>query len=103
MISDHEKLDWSTKGLVDRALLRPWKIMASEPILIVVTIYMSVVYGLLYACKCFFLSSPYPSSRSLTCRGLQYSKPSQSYSSKNEDSPHLNKVSYSSDSGLEVS
>ncbi|KIK64990.1 hypothetical protein GYMLUDRAFT_160423 [Collybiopsis luxurians FD-317 M1] len=49
LISDHEKLDWSASGLVERAIFRPWKIMAREPILILVTIYMSVVYGLLYA------------------------------------------------------
>ncbi|KAE9400846.1 MFS general substrate transporter [Gymnopus androsaceus JB14] len=48
VISDHEKLDSSFHGLVDRTLYRPWKMMASEPILILLTIYMSVVYGILY-------------------------------------------------------
>ncbi|KAE9406080.1 MFS general substrate transporter [Gymnopus androsaceus JB14] len=49
VVSDHEKLDSSFHGLVDRTLYRPWKMLASEPILILLTIYMSVVYGILYA------------------------------------------------------
>ncbi|KAF9018948.1 major facilitator superfamily domain-containing protein, partial [Rhodocollybia butyracea] len=49
VISDHEKLDSSLHGLLDRTLYRPWKMMAREPILLLITVYMSVVYGILYA------------------------------------------------------
>ncbi|KIK53036.1 hypothetical protein GYMLUDRAFT_179447 [Collybiopsis luxurians FD-317 M1] len=49
LTSDHEKLDSSPRGLLDRTIYRPWIMLASEPILILVTIYMALVYGLLYA------------------------------------------------------
>ncbi|KAF9070243.1 major facilitator superfamily domain-containing protein [Rhodocollybia butyracea] len=49
VFSDHERLDSSPHGLLDRIFYRPWKMMASEPILVLITIYMSVVYGILYA------------------------------------------------------
>ncbi|KAJ3983565.1 MFS polyamine transporter [Lentinula detonsa] len=49
LLSDHEKLDSSFHGILERTLYRPWKMMAKEPILILITVYMSVVYGILYA------------------------------------------------------
>ncbi|KAF5368197.1 hypothetical protein D9757_010478 [Collybiopsis confluens] len=49
MISDHEKLDSSARGLFTRTVVRPWVMLANEPILALVTVYMSVVYGILYA------------------------------------------------------
>lgn len=36
------------KVIVDKYLLRPFKMMFLEPILVVVTLYMSVIYGILY-------------------------------------------------------
>jgi len=47
--AEHEKQDWSAKGLLNRTLLRPFKMLAMEPILVLVTFYLSIVYGLLYA------------------------------------------------------
>ena len=32
-----------------RTILRPFKMLLQEPILVIITIYMSIVYGLLYA------------------------------------------------------
>ncbi|KIK53038.1 hypothetical protein GYMLUDRAFT_179505 [Collybiopsis luxurians FD-317 M1] len=49
LTSDLDKLDSSPRGLLDRTLYRPWIMLASEPILILVTIYLAFVYGLLYA------------------------------------------------------
>lgn len=48
--AEHEKQDWSIKGVIHRTLFRPFKMLAMEPILLLVTVYLSVVYGLLYAC-----------------------------------------------------
>lgn len=56
MFAEHENQDWSFKGLVHRTLFRPFKMLSMEPILILITAYLSVVYGLLYACACF----PFP-------------------------------------------
>ncbi|KAK2462832.1 hypothetical protein APHAL10511_005144 [Amanita phalloides] len=47
--AEHEKQDWSFYGIVKRTLFRPFIMLAMEPILVLITIYMSIVYGLLYA------------------------------------------------------
>ncbi|KAF9481756.1 MFS polyamine transporter [Pholiota conissans] len=49
LYAEHEKQDWSFKGLVHRTLFRPFKMLAMEPILVLITIYLAIVYGLLYA------------------------------------------------------
>ncbi len=49
LYAEHEKQDWSVRGVLNRTLLRPFKMLAMEPILVLVTIYLSIVYGLLYA------------------------------------------------------
>ncbi|KDQ51848.1 hypothetical protein JAAARDRAFT_163244 [Jaapia argillacea MUCL 33604] len=49
MYAEHEKQDWSIRGVLHRTLFRPFAMLAMEPILVLVTIYMSVVYGVLYA------------------------------------------------------
>ncbi|KAF9044209.1 MFS polyamine transporter [Panaeolus papilionaceus] len=54
LYAEHEKQDWSFKGVVHRTLFRPFSMLAQEPILVLITIYLSVVYGLLYARKFFF-------------------------------------------------
>ena len=36
------------KGIVNKYLLRPFVMMALEPILVLITVYMSVIYGILY-------------------------------------------------------
>ena len=52
LYAEHEKQDWSIMGVIHRTLFRPFEMLAREPILVMVTIYVSIVYGLLYACKC---------------------------------------------------
>jgi hypothetical protein len=50
LYAEHEKQDWSFKGVINRTLFRPFKMLAMEPILLLITIYVAIVYGLLYAC-----------------------------------------------------
>jgi len=49
LYAEHERADWSFKGVIHRTIYRPFKMMMVEPILILVTLYLSVVYGVLYA------------------------------------------------------
>jgi len=51
LFAEHEKGDWSAKGLLDRTLFRTFKMLALEPILLLTTVYVSIVYGLLYSRK----------------------------------------------------
>jgi len=51
LYAEHEKGDWSAKGILDRTLFRTFKMLALEPILLLTTIYVSIVYGLLYSRK----------------------------------------------------
>jgi MFS transporter, DHA1 family, multidrug resistance protein len=53
LYAEHEKQDWSFTGVISRTLFRPVKMLALEPILLLITIYTAVVYGLLYACEFF--------------------------------------------------
>ncbi|GAA5901413.1 MFS transporter [Sporobolomyces salmoneus] len=46
--ADIEKADFSLKSIIVRTGARPAQMLATEPILLLVTIYLSVVYGLLY-------------------------------------------------------
>lgn len=55
LYAEHEKQDWSLSGLTQRYLYRPVHMLTLEPILVLVTIYLSIVYGLLYARK-YYLS-----------------------------------------------
>ncbi|KAK2467139.1 hypothetical protein APHAL10511_000688 [Amanita phalloides] len=47
--SEYEKQDWSFYAILKRTLFRPFHMFAVEPILVLVTMYISVVFGLLYA------------------------------------------------------
>ncbi|TFY57696.1 hypothetical protein EVJ58_g6869 [Rhodofomes roseus] len=49
LYAEHERADWSVKGIMHRTLYRPLLMLAIEPILLLVTIYLSLVYGVLYA------------------------------------------------------
>ena len=51
LYAEHEKQDWSIRAVIQRTVFRPFHMLALEPILVLVTIYMSVVYGLLYGRK----------------------------------------------------
>ncbi|KAJ7881362.1 major facilitator superfamily domain-containing protein [Mycena olivaceomarginata] len=43
-----EKQDWSLQGVIKRTLYRPFEMLASEPILVLITAYLSLIYGVLY-------------------------------------------------------
>ncbi|KAK7470096.1 hypothetical protein VKT23_001536 [Stygiomarasmius scandens] len=49
LIAEHEKQDWSLKNTLHRTIYRPFIMLSMEPILVLITIYLSVVYGVLYA------------------------------------------------------
>ncbi|KAH9947520.1 MFS polyamine transporter [Amylocystis lapponica] len=49
LYSEHEQTDWSWRGILHRTLYRPIQMLAMEPILVLVTLYMSLVYGVLYS------------------------------------------------------
>ncbi|KAJ6544474.1 MFS polyamine transporter [Mycena capillaripes] len=51
----HEKQDWSVRGVVNRTLFRPFQMLAGEPILVLVTVYLSLIYGVMY---CLFEAFP---------------------------------------------
>ncbi|CDW97277.1 hypothetical protein [Sporisorium scitamineum] len=48
LYAPHEKSDWSVGGIAHRTLPRPFEILTQEPILVLITIYLSIVYGILY-------------------------------------------------------
>ncbi|KAJ6574555.1 MFS polyamine transporter [Mycena capillaripes] len=48
LFAAHERQDWSVRGVVNRTLFRPFQMLAGEPILVLVTLYLSLIYGVLY-------------------------------------------------------
>ncbi|KAK7052563.1 MFS general substrate transporter [Favolaschia claudopus] len=55
VFAPHEKQDWTPKAVLNRTLFRPFQMLASELILVLVTLYLSLVYGVLY---CLFQAVP---------------------------------------------
>lgn len=51
LYSAHELADWSLKGILDRTIFRAFRMLAMEPILVLITIYLTLIYSLLYARK----------------------------------------------------
>ncbi|KAH9941406.1 major facilitator superfamily domain-containing protein [Amylocystis lapponica] len=49
LYAEHERTDWSWRGILHRTLYRPIQMLLLEPILTLVTLYMTFVYGVLYA------------------------------------------------------
>ncbi|KAG6853761.1 hypothetical protein C0991_001591 [Blastosporella zonata] len=47
--AEHEKQDWSISGVMHRTIFRPFHMLFMEPVLVLITVYLSLVYGLLYA------------------------------------------------------
>lgn len=47
--AESEKIEWTASELLNRTVLRPFKMLLVEPILLLVTVYLSVVYGIIYA------------------------------------------------------
>jgi MFS transporter, DHA1 family, multidrug resistance protein len=56
LYAEHEQLDWSFSGVIHRTIYRPFYMLYKEPILVLVTIYLSVVYGVLYAREYLFIT-----------------------------------------------
>ena len=57
LYAEHEKQDWSVSAVIHRTIFRPFYMLALEPILVLVTIYLSIVYGLLFGCKPLYFAS----------------------------------------------
>lgn len=51
VVAELEMQDWSLRGVIKRTIFRPFTMLAMEPILVLVTLYISMAYGLLYACE----------------------------------------------------
>jgi len=49
LYAEAEREDWSLNGVLHRTIYRPFEMLVLEPILVLLTVYMSLVYGLLYA------------------------------------------------------
>jgi MFS transporter, DHA1 family, multidrug resistance protein len=52
LYSEHDKTDWSFWGIIHRTLYRPFHMLSKEPILALTTLYLSFIYGILYAREC---------------------------------------------------
>ena len=50
--AEHERGDWSLGGVILRTASRPIEMLFKEKILVLVTIYLSIVYGVLYGREC---------------------------------------------------
>ncbi|KAL1700521.1 major facilitator superfamily domain-containing protein [Schizophyllum commune] len=48
LYAEHDRQDWSLAGVIRRTLFRPFQMLFIEPILALVTLYLSLVYGVLY-------------------------------------------------------
>ncbi|CAK5276502.1 unnamed protein product [Mycena citricolor] len=55
LYAEIEKQDWTPWAVVQRTLFRPFTMLAGEPILVLVTLYLSLVYGVMY---CLFEAFP---------------------------------------------
>jgi hypothetical protein len=55
--AEHERLDWSVKGIFHRTLYRPFYMLAKEPILVLITLFLSLEYGILYGREHFICNS----------------------------------------------
>ena len=53
--TEHETHDWSLKGVLHRTLYRPFYMLANEPILMLVTAFLSLENGILYGREHFTL------------------------------------------------
>jgi DHA1 family multidrug resistance protein-like MFS transporter len=49
ILARHEEIEVSIAGLVEKYFTRPLKLLFTEPIILVVSVYMSFIYGLVYA------------------------------------------------------
>ncbi|KAI0295170.1 MFS polyamine transporter [Multifurca ochricompacta] len=49
LYAEGEKIDWAPRAFLDRTILRPIRMLFVEPILLLITVYISLVYGVIYA------------------------------------------------------
>jgi DHA1 family multidrug resistance protein-like MFS transporter len=49
--AEGENKKWTLRELLGSTIIRPITMIAVEPILLLVTVYMSVVYGIIYGCE----------------------------------------------------
>ncbi|KAH9944642.1 MFS general substrate transporter [Amylocystis lapponica] len=49
LYAEHERTDWSWRNLIHRTLYRPFEMLMVEPVLLLITLYLSLVYGVIYA------------------------------------------------------
>ena len=52
MYAQIEQGDWTVIGVMRRTVMRPIEMVSKEKILVLVTLYLSFVYGLLYGREC---------------------------------------------------
>jgi len=48
MYAESETKKWTLRSLLHSTIIRPFTMIIVEPILLLVTVYMSVVYGIIY-------------------------------------------------------
>ena len=51
MFAESENKIWTPREILNSTIVRPFTMVIVEPILLLVTIYMSVVYGIIYGCE----------------------------------------------------
>ena len=57
LYAELEEQDWSITAVIHRTLFRSFHMLVLEPILVLVTIYLSIVYGLLFGRKRLYFPS----------------------------------------------
>ena len=61
LYAESERVSWAPRAVLERTIFRPFKMLLVEPILLLATIYLSVVYGVIYASKFLWpLQTSYP-------------------------------------------
>jgi DHA1 family multidrug resistance protein-like MFS transporter len=55
LYAESEKIKWTARELLNRTVLRPLKMLLVEPILLLVTVFLSIVYGIIYASELMIL------------------------------------------------
>ena len=48
LYAEAERHGWDVASFMDRTIKRPFIMLAVEPILLLITIYISILYGILY-------------------------------------------------------
>jgi MFS transporter, DHA1 family, multidrug resistance protein len=51
MFAESENKKWTLRELLRSTIIRPFTMIVFEPILLLVTLYMSLVYGIIYGCE----------------------------------------------------